>query len=108
MVIKQIKVKNFRLLKDFVIDLQQELSLVVGKNNVGKTSLLIVLDKFLNAGKERTKRIQYNDFSLDFQDEIEEMLEQPIFEENDYQLKTISLRIIAEYGSSVKWIDISH
>ena len=98
MVIKQIKVKNFRLLKDFVIDLQQELSLVVGKNNVGKTSLLIGLDKFLNAGKERTKRIQYNDFSLDFQDEIEEMLEQPIFEENDYQLKTISLRIIAEYS----------
>ena len=54
MVIRQIQVKNFRLLKNFVIDLQQELSLVVGKNNVGKTSLLIVLDKLLNYSKERT------------------------------------------------------
>ena len=40
MLIKQIQVKNFRLLKDFTIDLQSELSLVVGKNNVGKTFYL--------------------------------------------------------------------
>ena len=51
MVIRQIQVTNFRLLKDLKIDLQPNLSLVVGKNNVGKTSLLIVLDKFLNSGK---------------------------------------------------------
>lgn len=43
MYIKRIKVQNFRLLKDFSIDIQKELSLIVGKNNVGKTSLLVVL-----------------------------------------------------------------
>lgn len=74
MVIKQIQVTNFRLLKDLKIDLQPNLSLVVGKNNVGKTSLLIVLDKFLNSGKEWAKKIQYNDFNLDFQNEVEKML----------------------------------
>lgn len=97
MLIKQIQVKNFRLLKDFTIDLQPELSLVVGKNNVGKTSLLIVIDKFLNGGKERTKKFQYNDFNLDFQKEIEDMLEQPPLEKSDYETKGISLRIISEF-----------
>ena len=97
MLIKQIQVKNFRLLKDFTIDLQSELSLVVGKNNVGKTSLLIVIDKFLNGGKERAKKFQYNDFNLDFQKEIENMLEQPLLEKSDYKTKAISLRIIAEF-----------
>lgn len=97
MLIKQIQVKNFRLLKDFTIDLQSKLSLVVGKNNVGKTSLLIVIDKFLNGGKERAKRFQYNDFNLDFQKVIENMLEQPLLEKSDYKTKAISLRIIAEF-----------
>ena len=37
MKIKQIEIKNYRLLKDFAIDLEDELSLVIGKNNCGKT-----------------------------------------------------------------------
>ena len=97
MVIRQIQVKNFRLLKNFVIDLQQELSLVVGKNNVGKTSLLIVLDKFLNYSKERTNKFQYNDFNLDFQKELEDILEQPLLDEISYEPKSISLRLVAEF-----------
>lgn len=99
MLIRKILVRNFRLLKDFEIDLQSELSLVIGKNNVGKTSLLIVLDKFLNSNKERTKKFQYNDFNLDFQKEIEEMLDQPLMNEEVYKTKdfSISLRLIVEY-----------
>ena len=80
MVIRQIQVTNFRLLKDLKIDLQSNLSRVVGKNNVGKTSLLIVLDKFLNSGKEWAKKIQYNDFNLDFQNEVEKMLEESLLD----------------------------
>lgn len=52
MFVKRIVVDNFRLLKNFSIDLQKELSLVIGKNNVGKTSLLVVLDKFINSTSE--------------------------------------------------------
>ena len=44
MKIERITVKNFRLLRDFSIDLEDSLSLVIGKNNVGKTSLLLILD----------------------------------------------------------------
>lgn len=98
--IKQIKVNNFRLLKDFTIDLQPELSLIVGKNNVGKTSLLVVLDKFLNSGLERSRKFQYNDFNLDFQKEVEDLLVQPVKEEKNYEPKGISLRIIVEYSNT--------
>ena len=49
MKIIKIEVQNYRLLKDFSIDLEDALSLVVGKNNCGKTSLLSVMDKFLNS-----------------------------------------------------------
>ncbi len=38
MKISKIKVKNYRLLKDFDIDLEDELSLIIGKNNCGKTN----------------------------------------------------------------------
>jgi len=59
--ITKLNIQNFRLLKNFSIDLEEELSLVIGKNNTGKTSLLTVLDKFLND----TKSFSYNDFNID-------------------------------------------
>lgn len=48
MKIFKIEVENFRLLRNFSMDLENELSLVIGKNNTGKTSILFVLEKFLN------------------------------------------------------------
>lgn len=99
MKIRQIKVRNFRLLKDFSIDIEPELSLIVGKNNVGKTSLLYVMDKFLNGGADSNKRFHYQDFNLDFQNEIETMLDADRVDEENYAAKSISLRIIAEYTS---------
>ena len=65
MKIKRIEVKNYRLLKNFSLDLEDELSLVIGKNNCGKTSLLTVLDKFLN-----NNIFTENDFNLDYKKEI--------------------------------------
>ena len=38
MKIKEIKVENYRLLKDFSIDLEDDLSLVIGKNNTGNST----------------------------------------------------------------------
>jgi predicted ATP-dependent endonuclease of OLD family len=48
MKISKIEIKEYRLLKDFNVDLEKVLSLVIGKNNVGKTSLMNVMDTFLN------------------------------------------------------------
>lgn len=48
MKIKYINIKNFRALKNVKIDLEKDLSVIIGKNNTGKTSLLLVLEEFLS------------------------------------------------------------
>lgn len=100
MKIKRIIVKNFRLLKDFSIDLEDNLSLIVGKNNVGKTSLLLVLDKFLNRPSDDSSKIKYNDLNLDLQNEIEKILDEDLKGDEDFTQKGVSLRIIAEYQNN--------
>lgn len=52
MKIKEIKINNFRKLhEDISIDVDLE-TLIVGKNNTGKTSIFEVVDKFLSTGKD--------------------------------------------------------
>lgn len=97
MKIKEIIVENFRLLKEFRLELEDDLSLLIGKNNVGKTSLLVVLDKFLNYGE--TKKFQYNDFNLDFRSELKKMIENDKVEQNDYKELGIRLRLLIEYNN---------
>ena len=48
MKINKINIRNYCLLKDFSLELKSELSLIVGKNNCGKTSVLSVLEKVIN------------------------------------------------------------
>lgn len=64
MKITKIEVKNYRLLKNFSINLEDNLSLVVGKNNTGKTSLLNILQKFLHT---TSNVFNFEDFSIAFQ-----------------------------------------
>lgn len=96
MVIRQIQIKNFRLLKEFKMEMEDELSLVIGKNNVGKTSLLVVLDKFLNPGDR--KGFQYNDFNLDFRCQLKDLIEMNAVEDTKYKEIGIQLRLLIEYG----------
>ncbi len=65
MKIKKIRVKNFRLLKDVTLDLREALSLLIGKNNSGKTSLIMVLEKFF-----QNERFDLNDFPICQRDKI--------------------------------------
>jgi predicted ATP-dependent endonuclease of OLD family len=46
--LKTIKIKNFRLLHDISLQLEDETTVVVGRNNCGKTSLSDVIRKFLS------------------------------------------------------------
>lgn len=46
MEIKKIYIQHYRLLNDFSLELKNDLSLIVGKNNCGKTSVLSVLEKY--------------------------------------------------------------
>ncbi len=96
MLIRKIKIQNFRLLKDFSIDLEEDLSLVIGKNNTGKTSLLSLLERFLS-GKQNN--FTFHDFNIEFQEEIEETLSKDIAKE-DYNNLGINLKIYIEYLKS--------
>ena len=90
--IYKIDIQNYRLLKDFSIDLEDELSLVIGKNNTGKTSLLTVLEKFLN---EKNK-FSYDDFNIDFRDEIETLITDSAIQD-EFPPKGIKLKIYIQY-----------
>lgn len=94
--IRKITVRNYRLLKDFSIDLEEKLSLIVGKNNSGKTSLLQLLNTMLN-GTEPT----YNDFNLDYRKMLwNQISASEEAKEEDYKENGISLRLFIEYGEA--------
>jgi predicted ATP-dependent endonuclease of OLD family len=93
MKIIKIEVENFRLLKKFSMDLEEDLSLVIGKNNTGKTSILSVLDKFLN---EKSK-FSYDDFNIDFKNELEALIKLSDIPE-EFTSKGIKLKISIEYS----------
>lgn len=48
MKLKSIKIKNFRLLHDVSLQLDGDITVVVGRNNCGKTSLSDIIRKFLS------------------------------------------------------------
>ncbi|SDJ09752.1 AAA family ATPase [Chryseobacterium jejuense] len=58
--IKQIQVRNFRLLDNFSVNIEDDITLIVGKNNTGKTSLFEAINIFTKASQE----ISFEDFSL--------------------------------------------
>lgn len=68
MYITQIAVKNFRLLKDSKLDFKDKLCLMIGRNNSGKTSFLVLLEKFYN-----NYSFDFNDFSISQRNKIEQI-----------------------------------
>lgn len=91
MKITKIEIDNFRLLKRFAVDLQDNLSLVVGKNNTGKTSLLSLLEKFLKT--ERRDVFSFNDFCLSLRKDIALLTD----ETKSHEEIGINLRIFIQY-----------
>ena len=67
------------------------------KINLGKTSLFVVLDKFING----TSEISYNDFNLEMQKELENLLACGVpVAEMSYSEKAIRLRLICKYDEN--------
>ena len=98
MFLNKITVQNFRLLKDFSVDLEQELSLIIGKNNSGKTSLLYLLDKIFH-WRDKGSCIHIDDFNLDYKKSLVDMLtKDEDINEDDYQEDGIRLRLYIKYN----------
>lgn len=100
MLLQSARIKNFRLLTDVELVLEDKTTLVVGRNNSGKTSLSEVMRRFL---KEGTPRFQLEDFSSSCFDHFGTALDAfHAGEEEDairQKLPHIELRLVCVYDT---------
>lgn len=88
MKITKISAVNFRALQDVTLDLRDSLSLLIGRNNSGKTSLLVLFEKFYESGVA----FNYHDFPLAIRKDLV-----AIDHGTDVVPLSISMRIEIEY-----------
>jgi predicted ATP-dependent endonuclease of OLD family len=93
-----LEVQNFRSLKSLKVDIEAYLSIIVGKNNSGKTSLLLALERFLNGGA--TSRFEFDDFNTSFQDHLTGLLDGSVVSDEPFPFCGISLRLFIEYDET--------
>lgn len=97
MYLSKITINNFRLLKDFSVDLEQNLSLIIGKNNSGKTSLLYLIHKIFN-WRDKGGCIRIDDFNIDYKNSLVEMLTKDHeVDEKEYEEDGVRLRLYIKY-----------
>jgi len=60
MYIKEIQIKNFRLLRETSLSLEKESTVIVGRNNSGKTSLTEIFRRFF----QNDTKFKFEDFSI--------------------------------------------
>ena len=72
------KIKNFRLLSDVELALEKKTTVIVGRNNSGKTSLTEVIRRFLG---NDSPSFQLEDFSTDCYDKFLNLFERKLSSE---------------------------
>lgn len=97
--ITKIRIQNFRLLVDTTVDLEKDLSLILGKNNCGKTSFLLALDRFLGNGTGKSS-FAFDDLSTSFKDYLKHRVEDATSEPPSGLPPGISVKVFIEYDES--------
>ncbi len=99
--ISRIAVKNFRLLEEINLCIDEQTTVIVGRNNSGKTSLT---ELFRRLTREETPRFSLEDFSLGVHGHFWEAFElkRKGAEEEEIRklLPTIDVTLTIEYGAS--------
>ncbi|WP_288388495.1 ATP-dependent endonuclease [uncultured Alteromonas sp.] len=98
MLIKEVRIRNYRLLKDVQMTLDKRSTLIVGRNNTGKTSVTEIFRSFLAGPSPRLKYEDFNQLSLSefenalvaFQKGVDEQEIRP-------QIPTIELELLVDY-----------
>lgn len=106
MEIKKIYIQHYRLFNDFSLELKNDLSLIVGKNNCGKTSVLSVLEKIFN--KNSNHNLVWEDINLYHRREIFENIKR-VSDIPDSELSSIlgiNLQIWIQYSESDSYQNI--
>ncbi len=79
------------------------MSLIIGKNNSGKTSALIILDKMLNSTK-----VMWEDINLEWQKELyDKIIKFDVTEKEEINpLEAINLQLFIEYDDNDSYTNI--
>lgn len=98
MVITNVKIKNFRLLRDTSLSIEEKSTVIVGRNNSGKTSLTEVFRRLLN---DKNPCFALEDFSIaafeDFKEGLNKKLEGAEESEVRLIIPVIEIRISVSY-----------
>ena len=102
MKISKVEIQNFRILKDVSVDLEDGLSLVIGKNNCGKTSLLTLLDRFIGK-KSNSPSFSFDDLNLSVSKAVTQFIEgiEPIPEQFPFLGVRLSIFITYQDGDNL-------
>ncbi len=68
MYLEKVWIQNFRLLQDTTLYLQENLSLIIGRNNSGKTSFLTLFEKFY----KDNRKFKFNDYPIALRNKLYE------------------------------------
>lgn len=103
----KLEIENFRLLKSFELTLEDELSLVIGKNNTGKTSVLSALEKLVVQAEREA--VHYDDFNVDTRSFLEDYLSEKLslVPKTIYSSIGIRLKLFIEYDAGDNLAQIS-
>lgn len=98
MKIKNVEIKNFRLLKDVTLSLEQNTTVIVGRNNSGKTSLTEVFRRLIG---DKNPSFSLYDFSIPsiggFKTALSRKLEGKGDDEIRNAIPVIEIKITIEY-----------
>jgi len=98
MIVTKIVINNYRLLKNMELDLEKDLSLIIGKNNCGKTSVISALNKFIGS-QSGSNIFTFDDFNLDFKNKLFEFVDRDGVDWNEVLPKGIELYLYIKYDS---------
>lgn len=100
--IHKVAINNFRLLSDVELALEADSTLVVGRNNSGKTSLAEIIRRFM---KESNPIFQIEDFSNTSYDRFCDALSAKNEEKEDVEVRqlipSIELRLFVRYDNTL-------
>ena len=100
--ISKIAIKHFRLLESVTLGLEKDTTVIVGRNNSGKTSLTELFRSIL---EEEAPRFKLEDFSLGVHEQFWKSFELHRNGENEKSIRdilpTITVELFIEYGDSV-------
>ena len=93
MYLSKITIKNYRLLLDAELDIDEKITLLVGRNNTAKTSCLECIEKVISG-----KSFNYNDYPLSKRKQLQDLTTRFMGKEISYKEFSKSIpKIVVEF-----------